>query len=216
MPGPFEITVDRHGKANGVRYLKNGKLHFQPAKAVLVAGYTYENTRLLLLSASSAYPDGLSNNHGQVGRHYQAHVRAGANGVIPGRKLNRFSGTASQWTALDDWDSDFFDHTGLGFTGGGTMSATMEAKPIGAGADDAALPAALGLGLEGVAEAERDLGRLGGDADQRRSLRGHLPRPRPGRQGSGRLSGRPRHERPEGERAPRSAVRPGQVHGLAP
>ena len=33
---------------------------------------------------------------------------------------------------MDDWDSDFFDHTGLGFTGGGTMSATMEAKPIGA------------------------------------------------------------------------------------
>ena len=128
----IEITVDRDGKANGVRYLKGRKEHFQPAKAVLLAGCTYENTRLLLLSASSAFPDGLSNNHGQVGRHYLAHVRAGANGVIPGRRLNRYSGTASQWTAVDDWDSDFFDHTGLGFTGGGTMSATMEAKPIGA------------------------------------------------------------------------------------
>jgi gluconate 2-dehydrogenase alpha chain len=127
-----EITVDREGRANGVRYVKNGSMRFQPAKAVLLAGYTYENTRLLLLSTSAAYPNGLSNNHGQVGRHYQAHVRAGANGVIPGRRLNRFSGTANQWTAVDDWDSDFFDHTGLGFTGGGTMSATMEAKPIGA------------------------------------------------------------------------------------
>ena len=99
----------------------------------------------------------------------------------PGRKLNRFSGTASQWTAVDDFDSDFFDHTGLGFTGGGTMSATMEAKPIGA-ARTTRLAAALGL-MEGVAEAERDLGRLHRHAGERRAVRGHLPRPRPGDEG---------------------------------
>jgi gluconate 2-dehydrogenase alpha chain len=126
-----EVVVGRDGRVTGVRFLKGGELHFQPAKAVLVAGYTYENTRLLLLSKSAAFPNGLSNNHGQVGKHYLAHTRAGANGIIP-RKLNRFSGSAGQWTALDDWDSDFFDHTGLGFIGGGTMSATMEVKPIAA------------------------------------------------------------------------------------
>ena len=128
----LEIVVDGDGLASGVRYLKGNAEHFQPARAILLAGYTYENTRLLLLSKSSAFPDGLSNNHGQVGRHYLAHVRAGANGVIPGRRLNRFSGTASQWTAVDDFDSDFFDHAGLGFIGGGTMAAGMEVKPIGA------------------------------------------------------------------------------------
>jgi gluconate 2-dehydrogenase alpha chain len=128
----IEIVVDGDGMAAGVRYVHGGAEHFQPAKAVLVAGYTYENTRLLLLSKSAAFPHGLANNHGQVGKHYLAHVRAGANGVIPGHKLNRFSGTASQWTAVDDWDSDFFDHAGLGFIGGGTMAAGMEAKPIAA------------------------------------------------------------------------------------
>ena len=127
-----EIVVGSDGRVTGVKYLKGSAEHFQPAKAVLLAGYTYENTRLLLLSKSAAYPNGLGNNHGQVGKHFLAHTRAGANGVIPGRKLNRFSGTASQWTAVDDWDSDFFDHSGLAFIGGGTMSATMEAKPIGA------------------------------------------------------------------------------------
>jgi gluconate 2-dehydrogenase alpha chain len=30
---------------------------------VLLAGYTYENTRLLLLSTSAGYPNGLANNH---------------------------------------------------------------------------------------------------------------------------------------------------------
>ena len=128
----LEIVVDADGLASGVRYLHGNAVHFQPARAVLLAGYTYENTRLLLLSKSSAFPNGLSNSHGQVGKHYLAHVRAGANGVIPGRRLNRFSGTASQWTAVDDFDSDFFDHAGLGFIGGGTMAAGMEVKPIGA------------------------------------------------------------------------------------
>jgi gluconate 2-dehydrogenase alpha chain len=128
----LEIVVDGDGLASGVRYLHGNHVRFQPARAVLLASYTYENTRLLLLSKSSAFPNGLSNNHGQVGKHYLAHVRAGANGVIPGRRLNRFSGTASQWTAVDDFDSDFFDHAGLGFIGGGTMAAGMEVKPFGA------------------------------------------------------------------------------------
>ena len=52
-----------------------GEEFFQPAKVVLLAGYTYENSRLLLLSKSSAYPNGLSNNHGQVGKHFFAHYQ---------------------------------------------------------------------------------------------------------------------------------------------
>ena len=34
-----------------------------------MAGYSIETPRLLLLSASSAFPDGLGNDHGQVGRY---------------------------------------------------------------------------------------------------------------------------------------------------
>ena len=130
----FEITVDADGRVNGVRYVKGNAEHFQPAKVVLLGGYTYENTRLLLLSRSAAYPNGLSNNHGQVGRHYMSHgLRSVAvNGLFPGRKLNRYGGSGSQWTAIDDWDADNFDHTGLGFIGGGSLSAGNELKPLGA------------------------------------------------------------------------------------
>src|SRR6185295_5566522 len=35
-------------RVTGVRYLRDGKEHFQPARVVLLASYTYENTRLLL------------------------------------------------------------------------------------------------------------------------------------------------------------------------
>ena len=68
------IDVDARGRVTGVTYVTDGEEFFQPAKVVLLASYTYENTRLLLLSKSKAFPNGLSNNHGQVGRHYFSHA----------------------------------------------------------------------------------------------------------------------------------------------
>src|SRR5690348_5740564 len=67
------ILSDGNGRVTGVQYLRDGKEYFQPAKVVLLSSYTYENVRLLLLSKSKAYPKGLANDHGQVGRHYIAH-----------------------------------------------------------------------------------------------------------------------------------------------
>ena len=74
------IVVDSNGRVAGVQYVRDNQEYFQPVKAVLVGSYTYENVRLLLLSKSKAYPDGLSNNHGQVGKHYFGHwdAQAGA------------------------------------------------------------------------------------------------------------------------------------------
>jgi gluconate 2-dehydrogenase alpha chain len=64
---------DRSGRVRGVIYLKGGEEYVQPADVVLLAGYTYENVRLLLLSKSKPFPNGLANNGGQVGRHYITH-----------------------------------------------------------------------------------------------------------------------------------------------
>ena len=62
------VTIDdKTGRATGVTYVKGGQQYFQPADVVLLASYTYENVRLLLLSKSKAFPNGLSNNAGQVG-----------------------------------------------------------------------------------------------------------------------------------------------------
>ena len=55
------------------RYIKQRHEYIQPADAVLLAAYNYENIRLLLLSKSNAYPNGLGNNSGQVGQHYFSH-----------------------------------------------------------------------------------------------------------------------------------------------
>ncbi len=63
------IEVAHSGLATGVTYFTGGAEHFQRARMVAVAGYSIESPRLLLLSASKQFPDGLCNDEGQVG-HY--------------------------------------------------------------------------------------------------------------------------------------------------
>lgn len=124
------IEVDKEGRATGVTYLKGGQEYFQPASVVILSAFTYESVRLLLLSKSAGFPNGLANNSGQVGKHYIGHLSTGLNAIFPGKKLNRFTGTVSQCVGIDNWNADHFDHAGLGFIGGGNISARMEAYPI--------------------------------------------------------------------------------------
>jgi gluconate 2-dehydrogenase alpha chain len=127
----------KDGKVTGVLYLREGKEYFQPAKVVLLAGYTYENSRLLLLSKSKAYPKGLSNNHGQVGKHYFGHWDAQAGtgvGALFPFDLNIWYGAIAQNVTVDEFADDNFDHAGLGFIGGATIQVNTEKHPIGAAA----------------------------------------------------------------------------------
>ncbi len=124
------IHVDKDGRASAVEYLKNGEIYLQPADVVLLAGYTYENVRLLLLSDSDAYPNGLSNNNGQVGRHYMTHnTSAGVLALFP-HELNRWYGLPAQGIAADEWADDNFDHTNLDFIGGGNLWVYSDRRPI--------------------------------------------------------------------------------------
>lgn len=133
------IVAGPDGKVTGVLYIRGGKEYFQPAKAVLVASYTWENSRLLLLSKSKAYPNGLSNNGGQVGRHYFAHwddqAGGGVSALFP-RDLNVWYGLPAQGTTVDDWADDAYDHSGLGFIGGTSLHVHTERHPIEAAAMD--------------------------------------------------------------------------------
>ncbi len=63
------VVTDSDGRATGVTYITHGVEHFQRARIVVVAGYSIETPRLLLLSATARFPDGLCNDHGQVGRY---------------------------------------------------------------------------------------------------------------------------------------------------
>lgn len=126
------IEVDADGLVKGVRYLRDGAECFQPARVVLLAGYTYENIRLLLLSRSRAFPAGLANNHGQVGRHYFSHAyHAGVLALFPWN-IGGWYGLAGQGIGVDDWADDNFDHADRDFIGGGNIWVYSERRPIGA------------------------------------------------------------------------------------
>jgi choline dehydrogenase-like flavoprotein len=65
----FRIDVDAGGRARDVVYWDaTGAEHAQRAKAVVVCANGAESARLLLMSASSRFPNGLANSSGMVGQ----------------------------------------------------------------------------------------------------------------------------------------------------
>src|SRR3989449_9045347 len=70
-----KIEHGADGRVNAVVYRDNqGKERRQKARLVCVAGNAIETARLLLLSASAKFPQGLGNSNGQVGRDYCHHI----------------------------------------------------------------------------------------------------------------------------------------------
>jgi choline dehydrogenase-like flavoprotein len=63
------VVDDRTGRASGVTYIRDGRERFQRARMVAIAGYSIETPRLLLLSTSPRWPEGLGNDHDNVGRY---------------------------------------------------------------------------------------------------------------------------------------------------
>jgi gluconate 2-dehydrogenase alpha chain len=127
------ISVDSHGKVSGVQYrLSSGETVEQSARFVVLSSFVYENVRRLLLSKSPAFPHGLANNHGQVGRNYMSHAYVMMRGLFPGRKLNLFSGSTAQAVAMDDLNGDNFDHSKLGFIRGAMVFTFNQTLPIAA------------------------------------------------------------------------------------
>jgi choline dehydrogenase-like flavoprotein len=69
------IDHDNSGKVTAVTYMDGaGKEQRQSARLVCVAGNSIETPRLLLMSASDMFKDGLANSSGQVGRNYMRHM----------------------------------------------------------------------------------------------------------------------------------------------
>ena len=126
------IVADHDGKVTGVDYVRGNETFFQPADVVLVASYAYENVRLLQLSKSRAFPNGLSNNAGQVGKHYLSHHQGSPVIALFQRDLHNWYGLPAQGVAIDDWADDNFDHEGLDFIGGANLWVHTDRKPMGA------------------------------------------------------------------------------------
>jgi choline dehydrogenase-like flavoprotein len=73
----YEVTVDKDtGKATGVSFLDSQTRQSYQAKAktVLLAASTLESARLMLLSKSPQYPNGIANSSGHVGHNFCEHM----------------------------------------------------------------------------------------------------------------------------------------------
>lgn len=126
------IVTDNNGKVTGVDYLRGNELLFQPADVVLLSSYAYENVRLLLLSKSRAFPNGLANNSGQVGQHYMSHHQGAPVTALFDHDLHNWYGLPAQGVAIDEWADDNFDHSELDFIGGANLWAHTDRKPMSA------------------------------------------------------------------------------------
>ncbi len=81
-----EIAIGSDGRARGVIYFDpEGHEQEITGRAIVVAGNAVETARLLLLSKSRLFPDGLANTSGLVGRRFMEHLTAFAYGVFPER-----------------------------------------------------------------------------------------------------------------------------------
>lgn len=126
------ILTDADGRAIGVEYVDSaGQTQRQMAETVVLCSYTWENVRLLFLSADEKHPDGLGNSSGQLGKHLMIKMFAHVGGFFPDQTFNRHTGPAAQGVVLDDFLHDDFDSWNAGgFVGGITLGAENQFLPI--------------------------------------------------------------------------------------
>jgi choline dehydrogenase-like flavoprotein len=78
-----EITLDARGRATGALYYDdNGKIQHISAPIVVLSGGGLGTPRTLLMSKSPAFPDGLANSSGLVGKNLMVHVQSLITGLF--------------------------------------------------------------------------------------------------------------------------------------
>ena len=125
------VVTDADGRARGVEYVDAlGERRVQEAGTVILAAYTFENLRLMFLSAEARHPDGVGNNRGQLGKHFMTKMFSHVDGDFPDIVFNRHTGPAAQAMVLDDYLTPEFDSVAHGFLGGCTLGAENQFLPI--------------------------------------------------------------------------------------
>lgn len=128
------LHINKHPGGNvatGVTFVdSSGEEWDQPADIVLVCAYGLHNVRMMLLSGIGQ-PYDPKTGEGVVGRNY-AYQSAGAAGLLfEGKRFNPFVGAGSLGQCIDDFNGDNFDHTGLGFVGGASITTSnYHGRPI--------------------------------------------------------------------------------------
>src|SRR5699024_5003265 len=111
-------------KATGLKYVDNasGKEFIQPADIVVLAGFTFTNNKLLLMS-NIGEPYNPETQEGIIGKNFTGHFNnlstyIGARGFFDNKKFNLFMGTGALGATIDDFSGDNMDHDDVDFLHG--------------------------------------------------------------------------------------------------
>jgi choline dehydrogenase-like flavoprotein len=121
------IETDKNGHATGAVYFDSKKnTHLQKAKVVIVCANGAETPRLLLLSTSPQFPNGLANSSGVVGKHLMPNSGALVLATFD-EPINDYKGFAVSRIFHDFYEMDL-KRTGI--YGGGGVDARFDLTPI--------------------------------------------------------------------------------------
>ena len=122
----FRVEMNRHGRATGVAYFdQSGRQHMQKARAVIISANGAETPRLLLLSSSNRFPQGLANSSGVVGKYLMTNGFSMVLATFE-HPLNDYTSAAVSRVVHDFYEID----PKMGFYGGGGFDARFGRTPI--------------------------------------------------------------------------------------
>jgi choline dehydrogenase-like flavoprotein len=122
-----KIEAGKDGRVTGAIYFDSeGREVYQRAKAVVVCANGAETPRLLLMSKSTAFPQGLANSHGNVGKYLMFDNGGLAVGVFE-HPTNEYKSVVVTRVAHDFYRSD----PKRGFYGGGGLDGRFDYYPAG-------------------------------------------------------------------------------------
>src|SRR5271155_1747429 len=108
--------------------MRTGEEYEQPAGIVLLTAFVFSNVQHMLL-AGIGEPYDHATGKGLVGKNYAYQFEAGASAFFADKELNPYWGSAGMSTIIDDFNGENFDHSGLGFFGGGYINCNTAAAP---------------------------------------------------------------------------------------
>jgi len=118
-------------RATGVVYVDaQGEEYLQPAEMVILCAYALQNPRLMLLSGIGT-PYDPRTGEGVVGKNYAYQITSNVNVFYDDKVMNPFVGAGALGVGIDEYNGDNFNHSGLGFIGGGYLACWQtHGRPI--------------------------------------------------------------------------------------